>query len=194
MRIMGNDDRSTSYLEIAKGLIQELENNVQPSIPPKRRQPNARTKKAPKKGQRENPPAQSTHPQGVTQPIQSHPPEGPKEPAGDKANVQPQTEASEGEIIDNPNESLKDNPKETLGTDAPNQDSNASEQITDNQESIIEIQDTPMEGQEHEGGEKRSTEERSPSISQDLSPTKKSKRQTQPPQRMLDYETGEATA
>ena len=186
----GNQGKSTSYLEIAKGLIQELENNVQPSIPPKRRQPNARTKKAPKKGQRENLPAPSTHPQGVTQPIQSHPPEGPKEPAGDKANVQPQTEAAEGEIMDNP----KDSPKDTLGTDAPNQDNNASEQITDNQESIIEIQDTPMEGQEHEGGDKRSTEERSPSISQELSPTKKSKRQTQPPPRMLDYEPGEATA
>ena len=67
-------------------------------------------------------------------------------------------------------------------------------QITDNQESIIEIQDTPMEGQEHEGVDKRSTEERYPSISQELSPTKKSKRQTQPPPRMLDYEPGEATA
>jgi hypothetical protein len=186
----GNQGDSPSYLEIAKGLIQALGDNAQPNAPPKRRQPNPRTRKAQNKGQKENIPHQSTHipPQEVTQPIQSRPPQGPRDPAADQGNEQPQTEAPE-------EQATKENSKDNECTDINNQGTdNASEQITDNQESIIEIQDTPMEGQEHEGGEKRSTEERSPSISQDLSPTKKSKRQTKPPQRMLDYETGEATA
>eukprot|EP00890_Picochlorum_soloecismus_P001528 jgi/Picsp_1/2376/NSC_05839-R1_---NA--- len=138
------------------------------------------------KGQKENIPPQSTHPhpQEVTQPIQSRPPQGPRDPAADKGSELPQTEA--------PEEQAKENPKDAEGTDLNNQETdNASEQITDNQESILQIQDTPMEGREHEGGHKRSTEERSPSISQELSPTKNQRRNPEPRRRMVDFTTGE---
>ena len=182
----GNQGGQPSYLDIAKGLVQVLE-NAQPIDPKKRKQPNPRTKKAQNRGKKENIPPQPTHPQRVTQPIQSHPPEGPKEPAGDEGIIQPQT--------DIPEEPAKDNPKETECTDTNSKETNhVSEQSTDNQDSILQIQDTPMEGQENEGGDKRSTEERSPSISQELSPTKKPKRNPAPPRRMVDYETGEAAA